>query len=233
MVLDVNTLYEFCKFIAKKEQRGFFTPSQFNIAMNVAINDKYSEMIGLISEYQYGSSKPKSGIAMTRKLKLMSTPFKGSAILAGSDSFTDSVLSGKGAYILRVERKDPDSGVFYSAEEVDDAQWMNRVHSCVVPPTDRYPIYQINGNGSGGTALGVLPVASTQIRVAYLRPPAVAKWAFTGSSREIYAEGPSLNPEFDGVYLNDLASRIMMFLGVSLRDSVVTQYAASAKMAND
>lgn len=246
-MIDVNSLKEFIEYICNFEQSGRrMSKDEYNNNLLSAQLDIINERYGNPKEYQVGMPLPRQVYEATQKLtddlknlkeKInISVDSEGKAILPG-DYFHISAIRHK--YI-----KNRDCGQSPLTKEVNvkilpESQIAARLSSSIKVPTKEYPIADFYGKH-----ILCYPNVSLngedlkEIIFVYLRYPITPFWSseiipegevkngITGDGlTETYDPTTSVQIELPFSMRNEIAAKILRYIGINLREPQLEQYA--------
>jgi len=202
MALNVNKVFRFVQFVANKEHRGWISPSDFNLAAEIAQLTLYSE-----KESEYMQTK-KVGAEMRPFVKKTS-----------SDAFTTGTKAFPSNYRHLIRAYN--AITYKPLKEVNPAELADIMDSSIVAPTASYPIIVERSD-----SFYVYPTDySSDVIIEYLESPTEPVWGYTiTSNRPVYASGSSTDFGFgDGSFL-EISSRILEHVGINLGNTEISQY---------
>jgi len=247
MAININDLYKFVQFIANKEQSGFIKPSEFNLATESAQMQLFMERYSNPAEYQPGSGKARTGYNQTQKInddlrffiKRRTLSVDPSGLMIYPDDYMH-FSSATHSYIKQLKPSKVENDDCEDCEKntrtrtpgkirtytrairpVDDMELAYLLGSYVVFPTKFHPCLTFYEEG-----IQYHPKNIGSVDFVYLRKPKTASWAFTpdGSGRPVYNPGTSIDLEWPEQVFNEIAIRILAFVGINLREPELAQY---------
>ena len=236
MAININDLYKFVQFISNKEQSGYVKPSEFNMAVDRAQMQLFMERYNNPAEYQPGRPIPRVSYQQTQKISDDLRPFiKKSVKTLASGKLLWSTLND---YVhissLRINYESTNNcGETITKKRgvkvVDDAELSNYLDSSILTPTSSYPIAAIY-NGY----LQLYPDSISQLEITYLsrprRPADGEFWKYDDTSGlPVYTAAPSTNLAWSDELFNEIAIRVLSFIGINLREVTLSQYAEVKK----
>jgi hypothetical protein len=210
-------------FLTDKAQGVYFTHEEKDMALDRAQMQYYNE------QYAY--------YAVAQKMQESLSPFKTKYSFLTSDTPSGLITAPAdyqyliGGQIVYMES----SRTRYKAlKVVSSDELAYRLDSQVRPVTATKPIAVMAGKVSGISLIQLYPKQTFAGEIDYLRRPAVPKYAYTQSGREFtYDSANSVQMEWGESELNEIILRALSFLGISIDDQLVTQYAeAKSKSVN-
>jgi hypothetical protein len=230
--MTVDELKKLVEFWAKKSQSGSNpTPDQFNIGLLSAFNQWVEKERAQYEATQ--ESKDNLRFLLTKKTLIVGQT--GVLLIPDGTSVTDvnnavapeylqlSSLS----YNYITENAD---GTLKSVEipidVVRDYEFSHRDSSHLQPPTTRFPIAK-----ELSTTIEVRPKTLQRINLSYLKTPLAPKWAYTpdSSGRPVYDAANSVDLESPSSTHNEIAMMLLSYLGISIREPELQQYAEGLK----
>jgi hypothetical protein len=234
-MIDINELYRFVQFTSNKEQSGYVKPSEFNLAVDRAQMQLFMERYGNPAEYQPGRPVPRIAYQQTQKISDDLRPFikkiyqplnNGKFLWSDVEDYMH--LSSLRARYYKVNNITGDSELRHSGVKIiDDSELSNYLDSSIVHPTPEYPIAAIY-NGY----VQVYPSSLDGIDLTYLSRPQRAEWAFTVNNTTgmpDYDEPSSTNLNWSDELFNEIAVRVLNFIGVNLKDGTIQSYSELKK----
>jgi len=209
MGLNIDKVFRFIQFVANKESRGWISPTEFNVAAELSQIAAYS--------------KREAVFLQTKKILNDLRPF-----MKLSGSITPS--SGLCAYPTSMRHFNNGwiESNYKEIRELTQAELPNAMQSTIAPPTAEYPAGVQRDDG-----FQLYPVSfAVPIRIEYLVAPTAPFWNYTlPNNRPVYAEsggligdGNSIDFMFDDILFMEIASVILMNVGMNLKDEAVAQY---------
>ena len=211
--MTIDEIYQFVQFLANKDQRGYIKPSEFNLAVERAQLDEIKELIANESTHQNYD-----------KLRTVIDKTTITYSATGNGAFT---LPSDYLYFLSATF-DSDGPVHYEVEMVNHDQLFKKINSTIVFPSSSYPIgvimedgIEIYNNTSGADA------TAGNVVLNYVKIPAAPVWTYQlVNNMYVYdASSASLQqltlPESTH---QDIISRVVSYLGVSLREADLVEY---------
>ena len=244
MAINVNTVYTTVLSILNKEQRGYFTPDEFNKAATQAQLDVFEnyfinmdkQLVAHQSNFDY--SNPETNIDDELSI------FKcfGSCVMGGGSNFFtlpafDLITNNQITYNDVVDpTASPSQFAFYrlgtvvygsgemQVERLQRGDFYTVDRSDLTKPSENFPVYLYENN-----QLRIKPTSITdQVSASFIRKPLNVKWGFSVSNIGAYIYEPTMSQDFE-VSSNkqtELILDIIKYAGVVLRDSLIVQSAA-------
>ena len=217
--MTIDELYRFVQFEANKEQRGFVKPSEFNLLAERAqldvIRDRYGK-IGI------------SGSPSTPMIHSVSddlAPVIEKATITYDSGGTNDAFSYPNDYLYFMRMTIAGKNV----EIINHDQLGAKLSSVIAPPSANYPIavmidegFEIYTSASEAT--------SGTVVLTYIKKPSAPFWAYVISNGTyIYSSTMSENTQLTlpEQTHNEIAQRMLSYIGISLRDQEPLSYAES------
>ena len=241
--MNINDMYQICKYAINKAQNGYLTPSQFNLLANQAQTSYQDYLLGEFQQYQYGRPQAKVNYSQNSDTRQRLTPF---ILLTTLTPDADGLVD----YPYTTITKDGvDYDVFYLQTDSVLTKDFDRIRfvqqdslysylKSEIDPIATNPIYLLNDTGykfyPNTTNNGV---ALSDIKITYVIGAPTMVWAYTldVNGRPVFAPtqtGVGVNPEsgtaeplWYDVDKLEIIARILKLVGVSLQDGQVEQYA--------
>jgi hypothetical protein len=207
MAILIKDAHDFIRSIIKKNKSGFVSPGDIDIAINRGVSDWMSAVI-----YRYKK---------TGKFDYDHLFVKKKAYTVSSSTGTQAINATDYVEALTIYMKGTDQvvreGTVYSWDEFLEIQ-----NSAILIPDQYYPVATIFLSEAGVPSIQFQPVpvsGSYEYTLMYMRKPAKAVYAYTTSSGNItYNPTGSVDIDIDDRYFSDIATRALMYLGISLKD---------------
>lgn len=248
MSQNVDRFRSFVLFIIKKSQAGGNPrPSDFNIVLERAFMQEIMKRYGNPHDYVPGQPIPRMAWQINQKITddlrfLLEerTFILVDGVLTLPDGTTVLDINGSIApeYLhfssLGYNHILPDDDGNLVQREVDirplkDAEFRTATASHLAPPTTRFPICKFTS-----TSIKVRPKTLQKVELSYLKVPTTPIWAFTTvSNRPVYDAANSVDIDAPADMINDIAMSLLDFLGISIRESSIVQYAKSWKQTGE
>ena len=234
MAISSVDLFNFVNVLANKAQDGAFTIPEYNIAVYAASVQLWEDYVGEIQRYQYGNPISPISYAKTNKIEADMVPFRVPlvAVTASSVGVIDLSALPNYGYTTDLYRYQTISGqeVAYPSTRVNEQRLAKQLSSSIAPPTLENPYYMVNN-----ATIKVYPSSSnvefSAYKLTYLKRPdnRIVRYTLSGGRPVITPVGviPGVSSEFlewNQQNFNDLAVKVLSFLGINLKDSDLMQY---------
>jgi len=247
MAINIDEMYRFVQFVANKEQSGFIKPSEFNLAADRAQMQLFMERYNNPAEYQPGRPIPRVAYQQTQKIsddlrmfiKRVTLTINSNGMMNYPDDyihfskatyryFSEIDIDDSSANAGCVDCSSPVSGQSSTTtiektvgiKPVDDSELNKLLSSSIVAPTLEFPILAFFEDG-----IQYYPKTLSSAELTYLHRPTVPFWDSTlVDDRPVYSPGGSTDLEWSEQVFNEIAVRILAFVGVNLREAELTQY---------
>lgn len=242
--MNINKFKIFVDFIAKKATSGNNpTIVQFNIAVERAFVEDIMMSYGNPAEYQTGRPIPRMAWQQTQKitddLRFLLTRKEFHLTAAGKLTVPDGTTKDINTqtapnYLhvssLRFNHIISKNGAFESKEVniniMRDSEIGSVLSSNINNPTTRFPVCAFYD-----TYIQFYPKTLQKVIFTYLRTPTIPVWAYTldSNGRPVYDASNSVDIESPDVTQNRIAVKVLSYLGVSIREPQLIQYAEQQK----
>tara|TARA_R110000744_G_scaffold311825_1_gene419248 strand:+ start:1740 stop:2510 length:771 start_codon:yes stop_codon:yes gene_type:complete len=252
MAINIDEMYRFVQFVANKEQSGFIKPTEFNLAVDRAQMQLFMERYNNPAEYQPGRPIPRVSYQQTQKIsddlrmfiKRLMLPVNSDGMMNYPDDYIHfSKATYK--YLSEIDLEDGSANAgcvdcssavvgqsststiekIVGVKPVDDGELNNLLSSSIVSPTLDYPILAFFEDG-----IQYYPKNLSSVELTYLHRPRVPLWSSTlVNNRPIYNPSASIDLEWSEQVFNEIAIRILSFVGVNLREAELSQYSEGKK----
>ena len=223
MPINVNELYKFVQFVANKEQSGFVKPEEFNIAADRAQMQFFMERYNNPAEYQPGRPVPRVAFQQTQKVSDDLRIFMVNETITSPQSIL--ALSANYVHLISLRKTDGSH-----IKLLDDYELGHVLNSALTPPSNMYPVASIIGDS-------IVLYGTGSANLTYLRRPEKPFWEYLKNvngepvdsnnnliNYPIYDSTNSVDLEFPDETFNEIAIRILSFVGINLRENQLTQY---------
>ena len=243
--MTIDEVYRLVQTFANKEQRGFITPSEFNLLARQAELELYNKRLSLIKEKN--PTRRSQGIyaeGLTPELAKQDISRFFSFVRRNVGSATQSYQGGSASvdadYIENIMHSQDES--FNIANnipiEIVEAKDINQVlRSSLASPSMMYPVALMSRSSiKGNIVLNVFPENISTIVIYYYHYDNVnsPKWSYaTVAGKPVYdvtsSRQFSISPRVHG----ELVIKILEYLGVTIREADVVQYAQGSEVKAD
>ncbi len=211
-------------FIARKNQTGSPTPTEFNYAGSMAQWSFYDWCIGQLEQQRYDKPVPRIAIGMNDKVSNFLLPVK----------ITNELVTGSSGNFTKPATFDYLSLMtdtsFKTITVLDDTKFPARYGSKIDPITDSTTSAFGRKTTTGWL---IYPTTITQIYVSYyFRPPAPV-WAYTenASGRKVYNQAGSTDPVFDDIAMTKIIGTTCKIMGISFKEEFLVEYGKEVETA--
>jgi hypothetical protein len=230
-------------YVARKSQSGSNpTPKDFNIAVERAFVSWVMDQYGNPHKYQPGRPIPNIQWQVTQNITdNLRFLLERRNFTVGSDGKftipdgTFNSLEGSVApkYLhvssIRSPYTTQKNGALKSVDTpvtiLKDHEIGERIFSEIDSPTLKYPVC-----GFYDSFVQFYPKNIGRVTFTYLRIPTPPKWAFTTvNNRPVYDAANSVDIESPDITHNEIAMRTLSYLGISIREQQLVQYAEQLK----
>jgi hypothetical protein len=217
----IDRVYQLIQFIANKEQRGNLTPSQFNVAAEMAQREFVSRRLGNLKQIDR-SGLPLYGYEQSWRVhEDLQQMIYGPVTIPVAPG-------GNFAYPYGYIHVDALHGADYTPiRRLTADQYPHIKRSRIVPPTNEYPVAVFR------YPYGQIdPYQIGSIAMSYLKHPPVPLWAYVViNDSPVFDEGASTDFSVNAINGNELAMIILAHLGINLAAEQITQYALTKDAA--
>lgn len=229
--MTVDELRKFVNFIAKKNQSGSNpAPSEFNLALQRA----YIEFTTDRYKSWQANQKNTDDIKFLLVEKLFQVPVTGQLTIPDGANVTDvtgavcpkymHISSLKSMYIKKCGNDYEQLET--SIDILRDNEVSYRLTSKIIPPTKENPVATVNN-----TYIQFYPKTIGFAKMSYLKQPTLPVWGYTTNANGVPTYNPATSTQLESPEdsHNDLAMRILRYLGISIRETGLVQYANAMK----
>lgn len=207
--IGIDFVHQITYNIAAKQSAAFPSPANFNNYANLANTDLYNyyndERAKLLFKVKAGE---------TLQIPSSLSPFV----------VNEATLTNNGGVIAQPVNYRYDLDMTANGVDVKKVDFDRRtvyLNSTIDQPSAEFPIYL-----ETGSSFLVYPPDTDPCLLTYLKDPNEVKWAYTlVNNRPVYDPTPSVDFEWGMPELIRLTSRVLVYMGLSIRDEVLQQEA--------
>ena len=239
--MTIDEVYRLVQAFANKEQRGFITPSEFNLLAKQAELELYNKRLAIVME----KSQPKKAAGFYNE-SLSPTLAKQDIshfLQITTISLSNSALPHLGSrnhlitdYIESIFINDDEEHSISTnipVEIVDNVNINQILRSSLVKPSIEYPIALLSENGAS-KVISVFPETITGCVIYNYLNDNTPKWGYvTISGKPVYDHSSSTQFVLSQRCHGELVTKILEYLGVSIREAEVVQYAQNKEAIQD
>lgn len=209
MSVSINGVHDLAYFIAAKQKAAFPSPDEFNSYAQLANVDLFN---------YYNDERTKELVRVKQGESIYVPP-----VLANFVQYNvvlpavGNVVTSPSDYIYDLQMTAP-SGALFKKADYDKVQ--NYLNSSIDAPTNTNPIYVELAD-----AFEIYPTLSP-VKLTYLAFPQTVFWNYTlVQGHPVYNPLGSVDFQYDDTEILRLTMRILKYMGVSIRDNELQQYA--------
>ena len=240
--MTIDELYRFVKFMANKEQRGFITITEFNLLANRAqldvIQDRHGKYTSMANPGTIGFDSTHSALEDIRRLvDTFTSEYRADGhwwYPISSTAFTEDEydITTTGTATVRGTRK-----MLYfltlqldgkNVEILTQDQLSGRLNSHLLGPSIDSPVACMFDRGFKIWISSDQnnDVSAGDVKITYIKIPNKPEWAYTSiaSGNPVYNSTNSNQLTVPEHTHNEVAQRILSYIGISLREPEVQQY---------
>ena len=240
--MTIDEVYRLVQTFANKEQRGFITPSEFNLLGKQAELELYNKRLAMVME----KSQPRkqAGYYKESLTPELAEQDISTFLQAQSIGLSNSVISFQGAtaniesdYIKSIFINDDEEHSIDTnipVEIVDQVNINQILRSSLVKPSIEYPVALISSNNSG-KVISFFPETIIRCVVYHYIYNTNPNWGYvTIAGKPVYDASSSSQFKISPRVHGELVVKILEYLGVTIREADVVNYAQSneAKVDN-
>jgi hypothetical protein len=233
--MTIDEIYRLVQTFANKEQRGFISPADFNLLAKQAELELYNKRLSIVKEKS--PTKKAQGIyAETLSPELakqdVANFFKTENLVVDNGSANITCDYIESVFTNPSSTYNMSFNIPVDIVEPSDVNQILR--SSLVKPSYEYPIALISGN-TKGKVINVFPEEITEISVyCYYYGDNIPNWSYvTISGKPVYDVSSSTDFSISNRCHGELVVKILEYLGVSIREAEVVQYAQANEIKAD
>jgi hypothetical protein len=241
--MTIDEVYRLVQTFANKEQRGFIAPSEFNLLAKQAELELYNKRLSIVKEKAptkrsqgiYGESLSpelaRQDIATFLVGSQLTVENKTASHLGGSFSLVSDYIESM--FINSDEEHSISTNVPVDIVEPKDVNQILR--SSLVKPSMEYPIALLGAEASGSSKVfSIFPESVGSVTVYHYRNLNTPKWNYvTIGGKPVYNHSGSNGFKLSFRCHGEIVVKILEYLGVSIREPEVVQYAQSNEIKSD
>jgi hypothetical protein len=212
--VGVDDAHSLSYYIAAKQQAAFPSPNEWNSYAALAQTDLYN---------YYNDERQKMLISVKQGESLYIPPVLSNFVVYNyTPAYSGNVITQPDDYQYDLEfTTSPSVGVQSYIKKVDYNKWTNYLNSTIDVPTINNPIF-MELPQTFITAPANLP----NVALTYLQQPTPPYWNYVlVNNRPVYTPSGSVDFQFDDTEIYRLVSRILKYMGISIRDGELAQAA--------
>jgi len=239
--MTIDEVYRLVQAFANKEQRGFITPSEFNLLAKQAELELYNKRLSIVME----KSQPKKAAGFYHESlsptlaeqDILHFLLKEDVNLSRNDNPWFGALQHMEIdYIVSISTGNDEKHSISSNIPIDivtDENINQILRSSLVKPSIEYPIALLSGDVRF-KRISIFPETITKILVTYYHNKNTPKWGYvTISGKPVYDHSSSAQFVLSQRCHGELVTKILEYLGVSIREAEVVQYAQNKEAIQD
>jgi len=246
--MTIDEIYRLVQTFANKEQRGFITPSDFNLLAKQAELELVNKRLDVLREKS--QAKKIKGVLeeyLTPEVaeqdlapflisisKNTSTSSITSGYIENEISVDDNVLLIKELFILPDETLGINSHI---PLEIIGPKDINKVlRSSLVKPSVEFPVGLMSGStNSSNLKIKIFPDSIKKVMMyAYHIPSTPPQWSYvTVAGKPVYNPSDSTQFKLPVRAHGELVIKILEYLGVNLREATLINYTTGKEMMQD
>ena len=241
--MTIDEIYRLVQTFANKEQRGFITPSEFNLLAKQAELELYNKRLSVIKEKSpnkknvgvYGESLApelaKQDIAPFYRVEKVGTANNSLSYKGATGNIQTHYIET--IFCIPDEENDISTNIPVDIVEPKDVNQILR--SSLVKPSMEFPIALIGQQGSDSSiSINVFPEYITNIIVYHYYNNNTPKWNYiTVAGKPVYDAFNSKDFKISERAHGELVVKILEYLGVTIREPEVVQYAQASELKAD
>lgn len=235
-MISIDKIYKAVQNRARKDQGGFISPDEFNLAVEKAVDDIYNQFRGRTKDYVHQKSSAIVEYAATQHIKDLMTYFQTSVVLTPNiegyikypedyEGYEDIEAIGSKVCQDDVKRLVPKEAEVHIKRSDEKTTLINSV----IHPPSLDTIYAFCEHRSKG--IHIIPAKAAQkYRLKYFKMTRTPVWAFTLSDkgRPLYDAENSIDIDLPKSLREDIVNLICIEVGVPLSDQMLVQYSEAA-----
>lgn len=204
-----DQIYEFLRWLLRKNQAGAISASNFFYAWNSESSSYFKDLLGRFQARANGKLGLNTGLIENETIETQLSPFTKTVTLA----IAGGVSPLPADFIYKTGLRINDEPVFH----VNKNQIAAVKKSKIDPPSATTDTYYYTPYDDG---YHFLPTTVTSAQLDYISHPIDIVWAFTiVSSRQVYNSAASVQPQWLQTEIVEITKRTLKSFGVSFKDA--------------
>ena len=236
--MTINDIYKLVQAFASKDQRGFITPSEFNLMAQQAELELYNERLQMVLQ---GSQIRKSAGYYKESLTPTLAEQDISHFLFRNTNYiltSENRISFPADYICDIASNPIDNNFSSYANipvDIVTPENVNQIlRSSLVKPSVDNPIALLTSNNTRYKTITVFPEDVDRIAVSYYLYDSKPEWGYvTVSGKAVYDPSSSTPFKISSRCHGELVIKILEYLGVSIREADLVNYSQSKEVQQD
>ena len=246
--MSIDEIYRLVQTFANKEQRGFITPSDFNLLAKQAELELINKRIEVLQEKS--QVKKISGImeeSLTPEVAeqdlasfLIATQYKTTLVSVTSGYSEAEISINKETFFIKEIFILPDENLGINSHiplEIVSSENINKIlRSSLVKPSIDFPIGLMSGNiVSQDLKIKIFPDSIEDVIVyGYMYPRTAPNWSYvTVAGKPVHDPSTSTQFNLPSRTHGEIVIKILEYLGVNLREAQLVQYAQANEIKSD
>lgn len=218
--MTVDFVYRLCQYIINKNQQGYLSPDEFNLAINQAQYSYLDFLLGSFEQYSPGRPIAKVELGMNETIRQRLTAFIDPAVTLTVD--------GTGLAPYPADYQQADAMYTSTMQRIRYIQ-QDRLYHVLEDPIDPVatnPIYLIQSNG-----FQFYPITIGTAKLSYVGTPDTIVWASTPdpNGRPVYDPVNSVDPKWYDLDMFEVTIRALKIISRNLQLPSVDQLATEIK----
>ena len=240
--MTIDEVYRLVQTFASKDQRGFITPSEFNLLAKQAELELYNKRLSIVKEKTptrrsqgiYGESLSpelaRQDIAAFLKNTVANITNSDSPNVGGTAVINADYIES--IFTSIDEEHSISTNVPIDIIEPKDINQILR--SSLVKPSMEYPVALIGPASDSRKVLSIFPENIKTINVYYYLYENTPNWNYvTIAGKPVHDAANSTSFQISSRVHGELVIKILEYLGVSIREADVVQYAQASELKAD
>ena len=240
--MTINEIYKLVQIFANKEQRGFITPSDFNLLAKQAELELYNKRLSIVKQKApMGKSQGVYQESLTPELARQD--IAGFLVVQVIATLTDGSTSMPSDHIEAIysssnsDSFDIDFNI--PVEIVEEKDISAILRSSLAKPSLMYPValLSMSGNNTSNDSrkgITIFPSNVKNLRVYHYIYDRTPRWNYTTvAGKPVYNENGSTGFTISERVHGELVIKILEYLGVNIREAEVVQYAQANELKAD
>jgi len=239
--MTIDEVYKLTQAFASKDQRGFITPSEFNLMAQQAELELYNERLQVVMEKSqprkaagYYTHSLTPDLAEQDILPFLYSVFKNTS--QGGNFFNGAFTTVDADYICQIyasSSKDSSMSANVPVDIVTPKNVGQVLRSNLVKPSMGFPVALLSSNDTS-TSIEIFPKELVSVDIHYYSYNNKPLWSYvTIAGKPVYDASNSRGFQVSSRCHGELVIKILGYLGVSIREVDLINYAQAKEVEQD
>ena len=240
--MTIDEVYKLVQVFANKEQRGFISPSDFNLLAKQAEHELYNKRLSIVK--QKSPTRKSQGLYAENLSPELARQDIATFLVRSDVDTSNSKVPAKGTnvsvtsdyiesmFIHVDEHHDISNHIPVDIVEPKDISQILR--SSLVKPSIEYTVALLGADGGTSKVFSVFPESIDKVIIYHYINTNTPKWSYvTVAGKPVHDFSSSNGFKISSRCHGEIVVKILEYLGVSIREADVVQYAQASELKAD